>query len=773
MIIKKLRKVLSLVIAFGLIANSTSSLNAFSKNDLEPININEKQIPVVNNLNNKKLNKNSGEIQSTPVLNDWLSTKTSKVDNELIHYIDGLSFENYDKGDHNSTGLGNVMLNASGYDRYDKAQQLEKVVVPHIDIEADYQESGEKTAGIRVVLAGWTTNFDFEIPKRYMKTSDQDSVSETETINTKLEESDEIKGEVVDGDADIVFTREEILDAMKKEMIANGKEVPTNDEDIKMPNEYIIYFMPVNDRGEQIYYRGINKLEQNKPIEFHYTTKDKPIYSDWAHQRFDVYFDWYTTFTNDRTESKTTQKEPYYETSDITITPDKTKDLKPGDVVNLNINIKNTTNHIINKFLTAGYDEVRSDGGKKGFEEFRVTDENGSYIILQPGDEVNYSRSYTIPVGYKGDSIDLNPYIYGVMGEYDYAKSKGSLYFVPDEKDYNDTVTLYMKNSSSGGGGGGAVVDPPTDPVNPPAPGKTVILASGEKYTDVLTATVLGNEKDAPILLSKKDSIDNKTIDEIDRLNPVEIIISGGPDSVSDKALSQLSEYKVTRISGATRYETASKIGDEVRAITGNKTGAMLVDGTNFPDVITMSTLASQKRVPIILTEPSKLTGSTKNTINTWGVNDITIGGSYNSVSQAVEDNLGVSKVSRLGGVNRYATAELIANEVRKNGSKTDMILVDGTKFPDGLTVNSLASNFKAPIMLTEPDTLNSITANNIGIWSIKNILIGGGYNSVSKSIEDNLNATKKERVAGEDRYETAVKISQRLSDGNIAIGDK
>ena len=73
--------------------------------------------------------------------------------------------------------------------------------------------------------------------------------------------------------------------------------------------------------------------------------------------------------------------------------------------------------------------------------------------------------------------------------------------------------------------------------------------------------------------------------------------------------------------------------------------------------------------------------------------------------------------------------------------------------------------------MLTEPDQLNSITGNKIKDWSIKNVLIGGGYNSVSKGIEDNLGVIKKERVAGQDRYETAVKISERLSQTDKAIG--
>ncbi len=337
------------------------------------------------------------------------------------------------------------------------------------------------------------------------------------------------------------------------------------------------------------------------------------------------------------------------------------------------------------------------------------------------------------------------------------------------EIDVNDNFTLYAKWKKQTGGGGSVDQGPGTTP----EPSKTVILASGEKYTDVLTATVLGNEKDAPILLSQKDRLDDKTLAEIKRLNAEDIIISGGTDSVSNKVEEQLKDYNVIRIAGQDRFETAKKIGNEVRK-TGNKYGAVLVDGTNFPDVITMSSLASHKRVPILLTEPQTFTNTTKDTIKSWVLNDVTIGGGYNSVSKDIEGNIGVSKVNRFGGEDRYKTAELIGNEVRKvSGSLDDMILVDGTNFPDGITINSLAAHFKAPILLTESNELNSITGDKIKEWSIKNILIGGGYNSVSKEVEDSLEVSNKERVAGQDRYETAVKISERLSQTSKALGSK
>lgn len=294
--------------------------------------------------------------------------------------------------------------------------------------------------------------------------------------------------------------------------------------------------------------------------------------------------------------------------------------------------------------------------------------------------------------------------------------------------------------------------------------GKTVILASGEKYTDVLTATVLANEKNAPLLLTSKDVLSENTLNEIKRLGTPEIIIVGGENSVSPKVLAKLKGFKITRIYGNDRYETAINIGNEVRALSGNKEGAVLVDGTNFPDVITISSLATQKRVPILITEPKLLNNLTENALRSWNINDVVIGGGYNSVSKEIENNLSSIKTTRFGGDDRYETAVVIGEEVRKSGSKDEMILVDGTNFPDGIAINSLASKYKAPIMLTNPNMLTEVTANNIRSWNVEGILICGGYNSVSKSIEDSLSANKKERISGSDRYETAVRISQKLS---------
>ena len=337
-------------------------------------------------------------------------------------------------------------------------------------------------------------------------------------------------------------------------------------------------------------------------------------------------------------------------------------------------------------------------------------------------------------------------------------------YKVEPSKYITKTAKVVVKRRPSGGGASGEDISK-----------KHVILANGYKYTDVLTATVLGNEKKCPILLTNENEVSDNTMKEIKRLGVDEVIISGGPASISENVVKQLKKagYSVRRIAGKDRYETAEKIGEEVRLTSDNKNEVILVDGTNFPDVITLSTLANQKRVPILLTQPKVLNAITNRLLSTWKINKVTIGGEKDSVSKNIEDTLKLNNknIYRIGGENRYETAYKVANEVNKlTGNKNDLILVDGTNFPDGITISSLAAKFKAPILLTTPKKLHPITEKTIGKWNVENVLIGGGYNSVSKEIEDSIKIKNKERVAGSDRYNTAVEISIRYTD-NKKIG--
>ncbi len=332
-----------------------------------------------------------------------------------------------------------------------------------------------------------------------------------------------------------------------------------------------------------------------------------------------------------------------------------------------------------------------------------------------------------------------------------------------EQSSLNSDVGITFEGSNEENTGGGGDQIPSTS---------SVVLVSGEKYTDILTSTVLAHEKNASILLTQKNSIGQSTMDEINRLKANEIIIVGGEASVSKKVEDIINDYSenkktnyiITRLAGIDRYETAVKVGDEVRKNTNILGDSVLVDGTNFPDIIPLSTYAAQRRIPILLTKPEEINPITYETMYKWDISNVTIGGGYNSVSKSIEKNLEDFDKKRLAGSDRYETAAVIGEETRKlTKNKTDLVLVNGTDFPDGITINPLAAANGAPILLTDPNKLTDTTRSKIKDWKIENLIIGGGYNSVSKEIQSKLSSLNIERIYGVDRYETAVKISQRL----------
>lgn len=129
---------------------------------------------------------------------------------------------------------------------------------------------------------------------------------------------------------------------------------------------------------------------------------------------------------------------------------------------------------------------------------------------------------------------------------------------------------------------------------------------------------------------------------------------------------------------------------------------------------------------------------------------------------------LKVKKTTRfytsLAGTNRYATAVDIAKEAYPNGADT-VILVKGTDFPDALAANAYAGVLNAPILLNGLDTLNDNVKDLLnGEWkgTVKKVIIlGKGMSAaVTESLENECNV-EVEMVAGDNRYETAIKIAE------------
>ncbi len=243
---------------------------------------------------------------------------------------------------------------------------------------------------------------------------------------------------------------------------------------------------------------------------------------------------------------------------------------------------------------------------------------------------------------------------------------------------------------------------------------KTVVLASGENFADSLVAGSLANKENAPVLLTQKEKLPQAIKDEVDRLNPEQIIIVGGEKSVNVKGLKN-----VKRLAGKDRYQTSVEVYKYL-----NPNGKVaLASGLTFADALCATPLSTKENLPIILTDGHNLPkGITKDKVSL-------IFGGEKSVNIK-----GLEKTRRLAGADRYETALIIAKEF---GNLEKFVLADGRNYPDALSVAPLAHKNNQPILLTDPshtEFIKQIVKDN----KTKEITVVGGKLSVSsKQIEE------------------------------------
>ena len=122
------------------------------------------------------------------------------------------------------------------------------------------------------------------------------------------------------------------------------------------------------------------------------------------------------------------------------------------------------------------------------------------------------------------------------------------------------------------------------------------------------------------------------------------------------------------------------------------------------------------------------------------------------------------TSTERIAGYDRYQTAVAISQYGWPDGADS-AILTYGEDFPDALSAGPFAHKNNAPILLTSSYTLNSDTAAELKRLNVKKVFIIGGYAVVSKDIENQLSSMKisVQRLAGQDRYETALIVAQAV----------
>jgi putative cell wall-binding protein len=269
------------------------------------------------------------------------------------------------------------------------------------------------------------------------------------------------------------------------------------------------------------------------------------------------------------------------------------------------------------------------------------------------------------------------------------------------------------------------------------------IVANGEGYADALCATPLAKAKNAPILLTYGNSLNQNVLDQLKNLKVEHVIVVGGtgvvPDSVVDEIKAQVSD--VQRLGGQDRYETSVKIAD---ALGTKPTKAVVASGEGYADALSAGPAAAINGIPILLTTQNTLPDAEANYLKAnSGITATYVIGETGSVSDSVKDSL--PSPTRLGGADRYETNIAVLKEFKSDFGFGNVYAAlgngpVGNEFADALTGGALAAKNKNPLIITGL-SLSSATTDFLDENVPKNstLTVLGGTGNISDSLADEI----------------------------------
>lgn len=130
--------------------------------------------------------------------------------------------------------------------------------------------------------------------------------------------------------------------------------------------------------------------------------------------------------------------------------------------------------------------------------------------------------------------------------------------------------------------------------------------------------------------------------------------------------------------------------------------------------------------------------------------------------------------LTRLGGADRYATAVAVGRAA--SDASDDVVIVAGTQesLVDGLVAGPFARTLGAPVLLTTKEALPAATSKEVTRRAPSTAWIVGGTGVVSSDVAaqlKKLGVAEVHRLAGADRYGTAVAVAKRMPDtGSVVV---
>ncbi len=266
-----------------------------------------------------------------------------------------------------------------------------------------------------------------------------------------------------------------------------------------------------------------------------------------------------------------------------------------------------------------------------------------------------------------------------------------------------------------------------------------VILVNSDAIPDALSVAPYAKKLNAPVLLTKSDSLDKKTKETLEQLNSKKIILIGGEKSLSKNLENNLKkDYTLERISGSDRINTSLQIANKMGQPIKN---AFVVNGyTGLADAAGAGGIAAKLNVPLVFTD--KNIDRYKNSLNDLNINNVfLIGGTYN----LPEGFNNVVNNERIAGSNRRDTNAKLIEKFFGKDYNSAFIAKDGSnnesELIDSVTIGGVAGLKNMPIFLgSKTAGLTNEQLEQLKASAPKHIVgVGGGNKTAGNQIEKQL----------------------------------
>ena len=207
----------------------------------------------------------------------------------------------------------------------------------------------------------------------------------------------------------------------------------------------------------------------------------------------------------------------------------------------------------------------------------------------------------------------------------------------------------------------------------------------------------------------------------------------------------------------------------------------VIVNGNekNMVDGLSATPFATIKDAPVLLSNGKTLPASTISELKRLNPTNVyVIGGTASmpeSVVSSIKSNTKAT-VTRIGGSTRYETSLAIAKQIDKIADVSKVYISSGTGEVDALSIASVAGSEKAPILLTNVNSIDNKTYDFIRSESIKDAYFIGGDKKISNSVINQVDKVvsadvSKNRVAGRNRKDTNAAIIKKFYTGSKLNG--